>query len=352
MDALTGAAENGRSIEFTGTLREYVPIVATNTLLTLVTLFIYRSWAKARSRRYLWSRTWFIDDDLAWSGTGKEMFVGFIAAVILLGIAALAINFGLPALAIRAGRVPAIACLALLYLAGYFLYSIARFRALRYRLSRTWWHGIRGGSDNPGWSYGRKAIGYYLAAFFTLGFLYPWAQAKLWNERWRDMSFGEHRFSADMTSETTRIPFYIFWVFFLVGNAILALLRDPHVVVFGPGYPRLAIPLLAYAVMGLAYANYLAAYCMAAVDSTRIADIEFGFDADMADWVSFYLRTIGLTIVTLGLAILIYDYRKWRFIVSHLNVYGVVDLDALQQARSSAPREAEGILDALEIGAF
>jgi hypothetical protein len=49
---------------------------------------------------------------------------------------------------------------------------------------------------------------------------------------------------------------------------------------------------------------------------------------------------------------LIYDYRKWRFIVSHLNVFGVVDLDALQQARSSAPREAEGILDALEIGAF
>ena len=49
-----------------------------------------RSWAKAGSRRYLWSRTWFIDDELAWTGTGKEMFIGFIAAVILLGTAALA----------------------------------------------------------------------------------------------------------------------------------------------------------------------------------------------------------------------------------------------------------------------
>ena len=75
-------------------------------------------------------------------------------------------------------------------------------------------------------------------------------------------------------------------------------------------------------------------------------------DNGMSDWVSFHLRTIGLTIVTAGLAILIYDYRKWRFITSHLSVYGVVDLDSLRQSNSSAPREAEGFLDALEIGAF
>ena len=76
MDAPTSAAaDSGRAIEFTGTLREFIPIAATNTLLTIVTLFIYRSWAKARERRYLWSRTRFIDDELQWTGTGLEMFL-------------------------------------------------------------------------------------------------------------------------------------------------------------------------------------------------------------------------------------------------------------------------------------
>lgn len=346
------AVEHARAIEFTGTLREYLPIVVTNTLLTIATLFIYRSWAKARSRRYLWGRTWLIDDELFWSGTGKEMFVGFLVAVILLGIAGFAVNIGLPVLALRAGLAFAAAALVTLYLVGFFLYAIARFRALRYRLSRTWWHGMSGGSDSPGWSYARKAVGYYLAAFFSLGFLYPWAQAKLWNERWREMSFGGQPFSADMTSETTRVPFYIFLVLFVLGNMVLGLLQDPRVIVWGPGYPRLVIPLLAYAIMGIAYVNYLAAFYVAAVDNTHFSDIEFSFGADMADWVSFYMRTIGLTVITLGLAILIYDYRKWKFIASHLNVYGTIDVESLRQSRASASRDAEGFLDALEIGAF
>ena len=37
--------------------------------------------------------------------------------------------------------------------------AVAAFRALRYRLSRTWWRGIRGGSDEPGWNYGGEYLG-------------------------------------------------------------------------------------------------------------------------------------------------------------------------------------------------
>lgn len=163
MDAVTPAemAQETRAIEFTGTMREYLPIVATNALLTLVTLFVYRSWAKARSRRYLWSRTRFIDDDLQWTGTGVEMFVGFILVALMVGAAYLLINIGLPALAIREGVLAGFLAVMGVYAAGIFLYALARFRGLRYRLARTWWRGIRGGSDDGGWSYGRKAIGYY-----------------------------------------------------------------------------------------------------------------------------------------------------------------------------------------------
>ena len=50
-----------KGIEFNGNWREYAPIAFTNLLLTIVTLGIYRFWATARTRRYLWARTRFID---------------------------------------------------------------------------------------------------------------------------------------------------------------------------------------------------------------------------------------------------------------------------------------------------
>src|SRR6185436_9152656 len=74
------------AFRFNGTWREFAPIAFTNLLLILVTLGIYRFWAKARERRYLWSRTDFIGDPLEWTGSGKELFIGFLMAVLLFGV--------------------------------------------------------------------------------------------------------------------------------------------------------------------------------------------------------------------------------------------------------------------------
>ena len=64
--------QDGRAIRFTGNWREYLPIAATNVLLIIVTLGIYRFWAAARQRRYLWSRTEVIDDRLEWTGRARR----------------------------------------------------------------------------------------------------------------------------------------------------------------------------------------------------------------------------------------------------------------------------------------
>ena len=50
MDGMTAPAAAGvdRAIRFTGNWREYLPIAATNALLTIVTLGVYRFWATAR----------------------------------------------------------------------------------------------------------------------------------------------------------------------------------------------------------------------------------------------------------------------------------------------------------------
>src|SRR5690606_37214255 len=84
-----------------------------------------------------------------------------------------------------------LAIAAILYLTG-----LARYRALRYRLSRTYWHGIRGGSDDPGFSYGWSYLWKSFVGSLAAGLLIPWSMMSLWDERWNRLSFGPHRFEA------------------------------------------------------------------------------------------------------------------------------------------------------------
>ena len=95
------ATGDERAIRFTGNWREYLPIAATNVALIIVTLGIYRFWATARQRRYLWSRTHIVDDGLEWTGTGKEMFFGFLMVVAFILPFFVFIQFLFPALVAR-----------------------------------------------------------------------------------------------------------------------------------------------------------------------------------------------------------------------------------------------------------
>src|SRR5690606_16979791 len=82
--SMSDQGEQVTAFGFQGNWKEFAPIALTNLLLTIVTLGIYRFWAKTRERHYLWSRTRFIDDTLEWTGTGKELFIGFLIAAVLI----------------------------------------------------------------------------------------------------------------------------------------------------------------------------------------------------------------------------------------------------------------------------
>src|SRR3546814_17667509 len=72
----------------------------------------------------------------------------------LLGLPFLCLQFGAQALVLQGhGCIAAILTLAA-FVTIFYMVGLARFRALRYRLSRTWWHGIRGGSADQGFGSG------------------------------------------------------------------------------------------------------------------------------------------------------------------------------------------------------
>jgi uncharacterized membrane protein YjgN (DUF898 family) len=360
MDAITSApaASDGRGIEFTGSWREYLPIAITNALLIICTLGIYRFWASARQRRYLWSRTRFIDDSLEWTGTGKEMFFGFLLVMCVLVPFFLFFQFLFPALIARGKPEAAFGIFTLFYIAIIYLGGFARFRALRYRLSRTYWHGIRGGSDDPGWNYGGEYLGRIALSAMTMFIMFPWAATRLWNSRWKAMSFGPLQFRASLDAEGLKARWAAIYLvpigIALVGSAIYFSLAPGAGASPRPGLSIMVLIIVAAFYIGIPLATlcWYAKYFRNAAAATSIGDLEFGFDATTLQWLGLFLGNLALAVVTLGFGLTYWGYRNWSFMVRHLHVYGTVDLSDLTQSTTHAPREAEGFADAFDVGAI
>ena len=347
MDALaTGAGDQSRAIKFHGRWQEFLPIAITNLLLTLVTLGIYRFWAKARARRYLWSNTQIIDDPIEWTGTGGEMFIGFLIVMgglflvylIAIGLFVATVAFHAPVLAIP--------LFALLYVGLIWFLGFAQFRALRYRLSRTWWRGIRGGSDDKGVSYANGAFGRTLLAAITGGILFPHALVENWNNRWNAMSFGPDRFESSCdTDGLTKRWLFVYGALAMSGVLLLAMRSTL-------GENSFALIPVFYIAVGLATMAFWALFFRKAAESLTIGGLSMAFPVSTRDWLMFYLKVAGLTIVTLGFGAMMWGFWRWQFVTDRLGRFGEVDVDARTQSTTAAPRDAEGFADAFDVGAF
>ncbi|ANI77516.1 MULTISPECIES: YjgN family protein [Sphingobium] len=352
----------GDSFAFEGSWREYAPIAFTNLLLTIVTLGIYRFWATTRTRCYLWANTRFIDDRLEWTGTGKELFLGFLMVVAMVGVPFLILQFSAQALILQGhGGVAAILTLAA-FGGIFYMVGVARFRALRYRLSRTWWHGIRGGSDDQGFGYGVSYMWKSAVGSLALGLLIPWSMMSLWNERWNKMSFGPHLFEAagDHGPAFKRfLLFYLFPIALVVVGGIIATMAIPFGDMQNAGGAAVAGIL---AIIGLVFALYLgmglialafyAKFFRQAVEGLSLAGLNFQFCARTKDWLLLFLGDIALVTCTLGVGSIFLQYRHWKFFVAHMGATGEIYTDELTQSQTKTSRHGEGLLDALDVGAF
>lgn len=139
-----GQSRHVSAFGFHGSWTDFAKIALPNVLLTLVTLGVYRFWATTRERQYLWAQTRFIDEPLEWTGRGMELFIGFIMVFFLLGLPLIVMQLVINGLVFQGQPIAAGVIIFLSFLAIFYLTGLAYFRALRYRLSRTYWRGIRG----------------------------------------------------------------------------------------------------------------------------------------------------------------------------------------------------------------
>ena len=165
---------------------DFFRLVRRGALLELITAGFYRFWLATDIRRSLWSGTLVDGHAPAYTGTAKELLIGFLFALaILMPVYLLYFLIG-----IEAERAKACASIPLV-LFFYAFGQFAIFRARRYRATRTVWRGARFWMSSSGWAYSWRACLWSLLVLLTLGLALPWRESALERYKMRHLHYGD-----------------------------------------------------------------------------------------------------------------------------------------------------------------
>lgn len=204
----TVSATRKSMLSYDGEIGAIYKIWIVNFLLCLVTLWIYRPWAKTRMRRYIYSRFMLDGVRLQYTGKGGELFFGGLKVFgsIFLLFALLGAGEGLLRIMMQSEskEVPTIVVvvssfIAFLSYAVYFmLFYFGQYASRRYRLSRTKWQGVRGAMVGSAVKYALSGMWHLFLNIITLGFIMPRYDMVLRMKLVRDIRLGQQhcRFKA------------------------------------------------------------------------------------------------------------------------------------------------------------
>jgi uncharacterized membrane protein YjgN (DUF898 family) len=355
------------ALRYDGRINQLYGIFVVNLLLTVITFGIYRFWAMTRWRRYFWSHMAFQGERFEYTGRGSELLHGFIMALgILLGLGLAAGIVGLileqihPALA----AVPTFVLSMVIFTLG----EAARFSALRYRLSRTLWCGIRGGMHGSALAYGVRSVRYKLILPFTLFQLLPWAQVRLAEHRINASQLGSASFSFQGRARMLYLPYLATLIgvgalFAAIAGGVWAIIGPWMAPYFGHASdPRAAMAMqraLPFIVLGVlafsAGASVIACFYWALFTRHVIGNTSFGglklHSTVTGRGMLWLLVGNGLiALLTLGLGLPFVLHRSMRFMSRNLLIAGTLDSASLRQTTLEAPRTGEGMLQLLDAG--
>lgn len=262
-------------------------LVMRGAMLELVTVGFYRFWLATDMRRHLWSHTAVDGDTPEYTGTAKELLIGFFFALAIL--APLYLIYFL--IGLEAERMKAFASFPL----GVFYYLFIQFaiyRARRYRLTRTVWRGVRFWMTGSGWNYAWRAALWGLLAVVTVGIALPWRQAALERFKMRHTSYGNLRGSFAGTG------FYFFkrgWGLWLAASIMLAL---PFVfMVIKLPFFAVGTYLIDMFLLPFVYAMYKAIEWRWWVSGIRFGDVYFESSLKRGGLIGLYWKVVGWSVL-------------------------------------------------------
>jgi uncharacterized membrane protein YjgN (DUF898 family) len=344
-------------------------IALLNALLFVVTLTIYRFWAKTNVRRHIWSCVHVNGEPLEYTGRGWELFLG---ALIVFGLFFLPIIIILMVLQLSLGPEHPLLIVANLVLLLFFLlfWGMALYRARRYQLSRTLWRGIRGALVGSSWTYSLLYFASSLLSGMTLGWSTPAMNLNLQERMTGDMRIGTLPFRFRGRAGPLYGPYAVCWVISLVTIIFLAALIGFGVYALGDwikavfdgyvtedGTLSLLIVFAVFAgffIFGAFYAMIWAFYTAREIaifaSYTTLDQARFRIDATGWSLIGLIVGNLLLVIFTLGIATPFAQQRLVRYFCSRMSVQGTIDIDRIMQSREAVGRTGEGLADAFDVG--
>ena len=378
--AMSPGGGEGARIGWSGSTWGLAGLGFINLLLTLITLGIYHFWAKTEVRRRVAASIRINDEPLEYTGTGMELFLGFLIVLFVILLPFLLIVVGAQIWFGPAGG----AVVLLVQPLFWYLYNVAIYRARRYRRSRLRWRGVRGSLIGSSWAYGWHSLWTSVVNAFTSGWMTPWRDNFLHRTVTRETRFGDRPFNYTGRAGPLYPSYSIAWVgtillLAVIGAAAFGImwpmsqpLREAFEAAQVEGSkpdwqsPELKAQLgLLFGLIGLGY-GFLVLYGICAsvlwslfyareyryfASETTLDGLRFKLD--VKGWSMFWLFLSNTLMSFLTLTILspVAEARVARYFVRRMSSTGTIDFAAIQQSQSKLSKTGEGLAEAFDVEA-
>jgi len=371
---MTVEAAEAQPFSHTGKFLNVLGLALKNAFFTIITLTLYRFWARTSMRKRLWSRAWVMGDPLEYTGSAWELvrgflialptfflpwvFVAYIAPLVMNPVTAAWLGFGFWVI-----LVPLIAA--------------ARYWMRRYQLSRTRWRGIRMGLAGSAWSFAAASWGWWVLQVLSLGWYTPAARMNKARLMWDNTRFGDQPFEFVDDGESPQkglwAPFALGWFSFIiayVGSIFVVIMifaslgltgvftpdqtpsddpaSNPNVIFVmvamaaSFGFSFLLIALLCWAPYNAASMNRIAS--LISIDGAR-------FRLKAKTFSLFWVTLAGwlITIFSLTLLAPVGGFLQVRYIMNRLEIIGSPKFAEIGQPVIEGPNSGESLGDAFDL---
>lgn len=341
-------------LSYTGLLGDVYKIWLLNIFLTVITLGIYSFWGKTRMRRYVTGSFKLGGDHFEYTGTGKELFIGFLKVFPFFLIVSVALQYMPPEM------------ILVVYLPIMYLVPVAIYLATRYRLNRLTWRGIRGRLSGSAFRYGGFWLWRAFLNMITLGILIPASDIATYGYIMNRAGFGNIRAKFDGKSAGL-IGIHIatllgagvalgagFGLGSLLTGAIVSSMGDAALA--GGAAPQIGVIIFLCTILGILGAVLIRSFYHAALQREQmrgltLGHVRFKFTGTGFDMFRLRLGNLLLLVFTLGLAMPVVIQRNMRFMEKHVIIGGDLNSAELMQAAHEKGAVGEGLDDVLGLDA-
>lgn len=359
---MTVETADTQAFSHTGKLRNIFGLALKNALFTIITLTLYRFWARTSIRRRVWSRTWIMGDPLEYTGAALELFRGFLIALPTFFLPAIFVLYIAP---FAIDPIVAGWLTFAFYIFGVPMVAAARFWMRRYQLSRTRWRGIRMGLSGSAWAFAFASWGWTILQSVSFGWYTPAARMRRAKLMWENARFGDQPFNFEDDGKPLAYglwwPFAMGWFgtigvgfisFISLGVAVAASTAahpgtqpDPVYV----GVATACIAALAFVLYQLVWAPYNAAAMNRIASLISLDGARFKLRAKTFSF--FFITLFGWIIIALSLTLLspMAGLLQVRYAFNRLTMIGQPRFADIGQSIVVAPEVGESFGDAFDL---